>query len=80
MSELRALTVQQIASSENVSADTVRRWIAKGLLPAYEYPGSGNDPIIRIHLADFEQFKKSCRKPVIVASKVSEFSGHRGQR
>jgi excisionase family DNA binding protein len=75
----KKLTIQDIAQSENVSDDTVRRWINTGQLPAYTYPGSGKDPITRIDVQDFEQFKRLNRKPVIVDSKVRDFSGHRGR-
>lgn len=46
------LSVQEIAAKEGVSDDTVRRWIRKGLLPAYDYPGRSHDPITRVDLEE----------------------------
>jgi len=75
------LSVQQIAAMEGVSDDTVRRWIATGALQCWEYPGSGKEVIVRVDPADLEAFRSRYRrKPVIVDSKVRDFSGHTGRR
>ena len=74
------LSVQQIAKMEGVNDETVRRWIATGALPAYQYPGSGKEPIIRVDAADLERFRAHHRKPVIVERKVSGLRAVRGQQ
>lgn len=55
------LTIQQIARSENLSDETVRRWIKKNLLPAIEYPGTGKQKNYRIDPEVWAEFQKHYR-------------------
>jgi excisionase family DNA binding protein len=61
-SDKKALTVRDIAVEAGVSTDTVYNWVAKRILPAFEFPGSEKQPIIRIKREDWDKFQQGARR------------------